>query len=244
MTPPSASEDINKLWPTMRKPGKTVADNWDGKKEFNDWNDRWKETNNGDPKYFFGAETSNRTPQVKTYFDGHLTEDGVENFTSKWYNDSSNIKSQEQRPVPKLNPKMMEKFVDYSFQNWGWSSNKQFKMDLEHQRKIMKEEIGKAKNDRTQISICLYYTDLLKAMKKERRYFRKQFEENYKLGNPAAVRALKYDMDTDTFTALCVYEMPNKESGEIEEIEEEMEVSDEWLKNAGFAQGVVQHVII
>ena len=83
MTPPSASEDINKLWPTMRKPGKTVADNWDGKKEFNDWNDRWKETNNGDPKYFFGAETSNRTPQVKTYFDGHLTEDGVENLTSK-----------------------------------------------------------------------------------------------------------------------------------------------------------------
>jgi hypothetical protein len=30
-------------------------------------------------------------------------------------------------------------------------------------------------------------------MKKERRFFRKEFENNYKLGNPAAIRGLKYD---------------------------------------------------
>jgi hypothetical protein len=38
-------------------------------------------------------------------------------------------------------------------------------------------------------------------MKKERRLFRKEFESNYKLGNPEAVRALKYDQELDTFTA-------------------------------------------
>jgi hypothetical protein len=42
-------------------------------------------------------------------------------------------------------------------------------------------------------------------MKKERRFFRKEFENHYKLGNPAAARGLKYDQESDTFTAWCVY---------------------------------------
>jgi hypothetical protein len=80
-------------------------------------------------------------------------------------------------------------------------------------------------------------------MKKERRFFRKEFEINYKLGNPAAVWGLKYDQELDTFTARCVHNIFQKESNKVEEIEEIMVVSEEWVKLADFANGVVEHVI-
>jgi hypothetical protein len=79
-------------------------------------------------------------------------------------------------------------------------------------------------------------------MKKERRLFRKEFENNNKLSNPAAVRGLKFDQELDTFTAWCVYKLFQKESNKVEEIEEIMVVSEEWFKLVGFANGVVEHV--
>jgi hypothetical protein len=80
-------------------------------------------------------------------------------------------------------------------------------------------------------------------MKKERRFFRKEFENYYKLGNPAAVRGLKHDQESDTFTARSVYKVFQKESNKVKEIEEIMVVSEEWVKLVGFANGVVEHVI-
>jgi hypothetical protein len=109
----------------------------------------------------------------------------------------------------------------------------------------MQIEERKVKTDHTQRIIHHYYTDLLQLMKKERRFFRKEFENNYKLGNPAAVRGLKYDQEWDTFTAWCVYKFLQKEFMEVEEIQEIMVVSEEWVKFAlaGFANGVVEHVM-
>jgi hypothetical protein len=107
----------------------------------------------------------------------------------------------------------------------------------------MQIEERKAKTDYTRSMIHHYYTDLLQLMKKERRFFRKEFENNYKLGNPAEVRGLKYDQESKTFSARCVYKLLQKESNEVEEIEEIMVVSEEWVKLAGFANGVVEHVI-
>ena len=119
----------------------------------------------------------------------------MENFKTQWNNEAEPEKegSNRELPIPQLDPKRMEKFVDYSFRNWGWSSNKQFVKDLERQRQIMQIEERKAKTDYTGSVIHHYFTDLLQSMKKERRFFRKEFENNYKLGNPAAVRGLKYD---------------------------------------------------
>jgi hypothetical protein len=77
-------------------------------------------------------------------------------------------------------------------------------------------------------------------MKKERRFFRKEFENYYKLDNPAAIRGLKHDQESDTFAARCVYKLFQKESNKVEEI---MVKSEEWVKLAGFANGVVEHVI-
>jgi hypothetical protein len=69
----------------------------------------------------------------------------------------------------------MEKFVNHSFRNCDWSSNKQFVNDLEHQRQIMQIEERMAKTDHTQSTmIHHYYTDLLQLMKKERRFFSKK----------------------------------------------------------------------
>jgi hypothetical protein len=47
----------------------------------------------------------------------------------------------------------MEKFVSHSFQNWSWSSNKQFVKDLEFQHQIMQIEERKEKTDHTQSMI-------------------------------------------------------------------------------------------
>jgi hypothetical protein len=137
----------------------------------------------------------------------------------------------------------MEKFVEHSFRNWGWSSNKQFVKDLERQQQIMRIEESEAKTDHTQSLIHHYYTNLLQSRKKERRFFGKEFENNYKLGNPVAVRGLKYDQKSDTFTARCVYKVFQKKSNKVEEIEEIMVVSEEWVRLAGLANGVVEHVI-
>jgi hypothetical protein len=55
-------------------------------------------------------------------------------------------------------------------------------------------------------------------MKKERRLFRREFENNYKLGNPAAVRGLKYDQEYDTFTAWCVYKSSKKNLARLKKL--------------------------
>jgi hypothetical protein len=74
----------------------------------------------------------------------------------------------------------------------------------------MRIEERKVKTDHTRSLIHHYYTNLLQSRKKERRFFRKEFENTYKLGNPAAVRGLKYDQELDTFTAQCVYNVFQK----------------------------------
>ncbi len=108
----------------------------------------------------------------------------------------------------------------------------------------MQIEERKAKTDHTQSMIHHYYTNLLQSMKKERRrFFRKEFENNYKLGNPAAVRGLNYDQELDTFTAQGVYKLFQKETNKVEEIGEIMVVSEVWVSLVGFANGVEEHVI-
>jgi hypothetical protein len=80
-------------------------------------------------------------------------------------------------------------------------------------------------------------------MKREKRFFRKEFENKFKMGNPAAVWDLKYDQEPNTFTAWYVYKLFQMESYKVEGVEEIMVVSVEWVKLAGFVKGVVEHVI-
>ena len=76
----------------------------------------------------------------------------MESFKTLWHNEIETEKegSSKDLPLTQLDPPKMEKFVDHSFQNWGWSSNKQLVKDLERQRQIMQIEERKAKTDHTQ----------------------------------------------------------------------------------------------
>jgi hypothetical protein len=130
-----------------------VKDDWDGKtKNENTWNPHWESHCDGDPKFFFGDEVSNKED---TAFAGTLTNDDMKNFKAQRHNEAEPEKEGSNRefPIPQLDPEKMEKFVDHSFQNWGWSSNKQFVKDLECQRQIMQIEERKAKTNHTQSTI-------------------------------------------------------------------------------------------
>ena len=82
----------------------------------------------------------------------------------------------------------------------------------------MQIEEREAKTDHTWSMIHHYYTNLLQLMKKERTFFRKEFKNKCKLGNPAAVRGLKYDQKSDTFTARCVNKLFQKECIKVEKL--------------------------
>jgi hypothetical protein len=174
--------DANEIysWPQIHKVI-FMKDDWDEKKDENTWKPHWKSHCDGDPKFFFGDKEENKEDTVQSCFAGTLTNDDMENFKAQWYNEAEPEKegSIRELPIPQLDPKKMEKFVDYSFRNWGWSSNKQFVKDLERRRQIMQIEERKAKTNHTQSLIHHYYTDpdLLQSMKKERRFFRKSLKQ-------------------------------------------------------------------
>jgi hypothetical protein len=86
-------------------------------KDGNTWNPHWKSHCDGDPKYFFSDEVSNNEDTVQSYFAGTLTNDSVENFKTIWHNEEETDKEQSNRelPIPQLDPKKMEKFVDHFF---------------------------------------------------------------------------------------------------------------------------------
>jgi hypothetical protein len=56
------------------------------------------------------------------------------------------------------------------------------------------------------------------------------------------VHGLRYNPRKDTFVALLVYIVKTKE-GNLEEKEEKIAVSKDWIKDANYAKGVIQHVI-
>ena len=79
-------------------------------------------------------------------------------------------------------------------------------------------------------------------MKKERKKFRRALELEWMFGNSAMVHGLKYNPMTNTFQARLVYSVENG-AGNMEEKEEIITVSEDWINDANYGEGVVQHVI-
>ena len=79
-------------------------------------------------------------------------------------------------------------------------------------------------------------------MKKERRRYRRAFELEWMFGTSAMVHGLKYNALDDTFSARLVYSAKSNE-GRFEKKEEVINVSKDWIKDADYASGVIQHVI-
>ncbi|KAI2494872.1 hypothetical protein MHU86_19636 [Fragilaria crotonensis] len=99
----------------------------------------------------------------------------------------------------------MDVYVEKRFLEWNWSSNEQHQMDLQWYRQIMTSSVEEAKSTSQKEIIKLYYTELLKAMKKERRHFRRQFENDYLLDEAMLVTGVKYVRSENKFVARVQY---------------------------------------
>mgnify|MGYP000120516818 CR=1 FL=1 len=62
-------------------------------------------------------------------------------------------------------------------------------------------------------------------------------------GKAAMVHGFKYDPREDTFSARLVYSTVKSKGGKLEQKEEIIAVSKDWIKDADYAEGVIQHVI-
>jgi hypothetical protein len=126
--------DANELYSWRQIPKvNIVKDDWNGKtKDKNTWNPHWKSHCDKDPKFFFSDEEETKEDTVQSYFAGTMTNDDMEKFKTQWHNEAEPEKegSNKELPIPQLDPKKMEEFVNHSYRNWGWSSNKLFVKDL------------------------------------------------------------------------------------------------------------------
>ena len=105
-----------------------------------------------------------------------------------------------------LKSEAMLKYVDGRFEAWNWSTNAQHKKDLAYfnEKKII--DMEEAKTESGKEKIRRYYDDLIKAMAKERQYFRRRFENEYCLNDDKTVTGLRYNKRENKFVARVVYQ--------------------------------------
>ena len=203
--------------------------------EFNTWEPSWKDVGRGDPIHFFGIQ---EVTEMEPKSQANLLEQESPQFAQEslvaYYENWE--KCNEVRALDKT---AMDVYVEKRFLEWNWSSNEQHQKDLQWYRQIMTSSMEKAKSTSQKEIIKLYYTELLKAMKKERRHFRRQFENDYLLDEAMLVTGVKYVRSENKFVARVQY--TDDEGGNVEK---DIQVSEEWFrKEAGFDNDVINHVL-
>jgi hypothetical protein len=212
--------------------------------EDNTWKPSWRKIRKSDPAVFFGedSETVDDVPPPDLDLvnrESNWTEETLSKYHKQWdaYNNMGKAI---------ISDEAMEKYVNDRFVMWQWSSHEQHQKELEFFRKEMTLQIEKADSERLKELIHCYYTDLLKAIKKERRHFRKQFQNDFILSNPKAVTGIRFNKRDQTFKARTAYRqaITKDRSKTFETIEAELDVSAEWVvTEAGFAEDVLQHIL-
>lgn len=203
--------------------------------EFNTWEANWKDVGRGDPNHFFGIqEVLEMEPKSQANLleqeSPPFAQESLVAYYEKWE------KCNEVRPI---DTNAMDVYVEKRFLEWNWSSNEQHQMDLQWYRQIMTSSMEEAKSTSQKEIIKLYYTELLKAMKKERRHFRRQFENDYLLDEAMLVTGVKYVRPENKFVARVQY---TDDKGD--NVEKHIPVTEEWFrKEAGFANDVINHVL-
>jgi len=167
-----------------------------------------------------------------------VSDNQVEKFRKKWRKKGD----EKDRSVLLRDKEAMNKFVENRFLYWGWSSTKDHLKNVEKKRAEMQRKIDGCKKKKTKEDYREQYTKEIKFMKKERKKFQRAFELEWTFGTEAMVHGLKYNPREDTFVALLVYNVKTKE-GKLEKKEEKIAVSKDWIKDADYAKGVIQHVI-
>jgi hypothetical protein len=140
------------------------------------------------------------------------------------------------------NEEAMHKFVESRFLYWGWSYTEDHKKDVEKKREEMKRRIDRCKKKEAKEELREHYTKEITFMKKERKKYKRAFELEWTFGKAAMVHSLKYNPRNDTFAACLVYSVKGK-AGNMEQKEEIIAVSKDWIKDADYAEGVIQHMI-
>jgi hypothetical protein len=140
------------------------------------------------------------------------------------------------------NEEAMHKFVESRFLYWCWSSTKDHKKEVEKKCEEMKRRIDRCKKKEAKEELREHYTKEITFMKKERKKYKRAFELEWTFGEAAMVHGLKYNACEDTFAARLVYCVKTK-AGNMEQKEEIIAVSKDWIKDADYAEGVIQHVI-
>jgi hypothetical protein len=103
----------------------------------------------------------------------------------------------------------------------------------------MSLDLQRAKLAHQKELIKLYYTELLKAMKKERQHFHMQYKNDYLLDESMLLTGVKFVRAEKKFVARVQYTDAN---GGF--VRRHVEVSEEWVtKEAGFDDDVMNHVL-
>ena len=163
-----------------------------------------------------------------------------DNFVEKW----RTKKNEKRTPVllTKAQQSEMEKFVEDAFLRWNWSSTADHNKELESVRNEMKQALKRSRGKLQRAAVAGRYDQRLKFMKKERRLYRRVFELEWKFGTSALVTGLKHNPMNNQFTARIEYKVRNVK-GMSEMVEESIPVSEDWIKDAAYEPGVIQHVI-
>ncbi len=137
----------------------------------------------------------------------------------------------------------LNKFVESRFVYWGWSSTKDHEKDVKMKCKEMQRKIDQCKKKKTKDEYREPYTKEIQFMKKERSKNHRAFKLEWTFDKTAAmVHGLKYDPWEDSGSACLVYTVKSK-GGKLEQKEEIIAVLKDWIKDADYAEGVIQHVI-
>ena len=214
------------------------------KLEPNTWKPNWKKKTKGDPKSFFGDDDDKDNQMVESETVERaceLSEGALSYYHKQW-------KAFKGMGNKRVDNDAMAEYVESRFVEWKWSSNAEHSMNLTYFGELGRESQKMAKSDKDKAIIKQYYSDLITAMKKERRYFRQQFEKEFLLTDPQMVTGVRFNRSTNKFTARCTYQhqQQDKQTNKVMWVkrEDEFEVPEDWvLHEAGFAEDVLQHIL-
>ena len=175
---------------------------------------------------------------MQSRYKSTLSERGVERFATQ----CRGAENDSERVLTDLDRSLMNRFVEDSFKKWNWNSNKQFEAKMTFLRKKRDSEMQKYKSKKKRDAIYEEQTKLIDACKKERKWFRLNLEREWKMGQPALLYGLKYNPAKDIFTGRFQFRDQNSQ-GNMVDVTEDLVVSEEWILEAGFKPGVVQHVV-
>ena len=136
----------------------------------------------------------------------------------------------------------MDKFVEANFVRWKWGSTKEHEKKLTDLRTRMNRELAKEKSPKVRLHVKNNIEREITFLKKERKKFTRSFQLEWKFSTNAMVSGLKYNPLTDEFFARLVYVERGRNGKQVRK-EEVIPLSEEWIKEAEYEPGVIQHVI-